>query len=95
MQKHTQLPEQQNPTERFSWFLSFLFLFLFFLICRMISSGMEKGTQKWPTTLFVCPHTDPKRDTSHSSPPSRPNIKGVANEPVDMMTSSAISSILL
>lgn len=58
---------------------------------------MEKSTQKWSTTLFVCPHTDPKRDTSHFSPPSRANIfkKGAANEPVDMMTSSAISSILL
>ena len=34
-------------------------------------------------------------DTSHFSPPSRANIKGAPNEPVDMMTSSAISSILL
>lgn len=56
---------------------------------------MEKSTQKWSTTLFVCPHTDPKRDTSHFSPPSPANIKGAANEPVDMITSSAISSILL
>lgn len=58
---------------------------------------MEKSTQKWSTTLFVCPHTDPKRDTSHFSPPSRANTfkKGAANKPVDMMTSSAISSILL
>ena len=56
---------------------------------------MEKSTQKWSTTLFVCPHTDPKRDTSHFSPPSPANIKGAANEPVDMITSSAVSSILL
>ena len=34
MPKHTQLPEQQNPTKRF--FSSFLFCFCFF-ICRMIS----------------------------------------------------------